>query len=156
MVDIATRKVVFSHNQDITNDDSCFAGTGAWSAYSCWKSNKDARKAVETAKMADRFSGGQVKFFDLTDRSHNLLGPCDFNSIREGIKTRGMVMYFGNPAHKPVQEAVANDPQVAEAMKKIANGSASLTAPSASAENEWTEEDKARLDKALGQYFPEK
>ncbi|MNF77477.1 hypothetical protein D3C84_596250 [compost metagenome] len=49
-----------------------FAGTGSVHAAQCWHSNGCARKAVDSAKDLDPFSGGEVKFFELASGNHNL------------------------------------------------------------------------------------
>lgn len=156
IVDMEKCEVVFESNQEITFPEARFAGTGALAAHGCWSKNKDARKSVETAKIADRFSGGTVRFVDMKSKAHNLQVPDDFDSVRADINTRGMVMYFQNPQHVSLKSAAQNDPLVADAAKKLASGEITLTAPSAAAENEWSEEAVKRLDQVLGQYYPAK
>ena len=154
IIELASATVVFEHDQHIMVDDGRFAGTGAWPAYTCWNVNRDALKAVESAKLADRFSGGNVKFFNLSTGEKNLNEPDDFDSIKNELLTRGMVMYFQNPAHVPVKEAAANDKVVDVALDQIAKGQQSLTAPCPAAANQWTEDEKSRLDSVLERYYP--
>jgi hypothetical protein len=131
-----------------------FAGSGAWPAYTCWSRNKDALKAVESAKLADRYSGGNVKFLKLDTCDQNLNRPDDFESIKDELLTRGMVMYFQNPPHVSVKEAAANDKVLADALEKVASGQVSLTAPCPSAANAWSPQQLDSLDEVLRRYYP--
>jgi hypothetical protein len=154
MIDMRSSSVVFEHNQEITLPDARFAGTGAWPAHGCWGKNKDARRSVESAKLADRLSGGSVKYVDFASGATNLPDSEDYASIKQNFSTKGMVMYFQNPGHVALPEAVANDPVIAQAADQIAKGEIKLTAPSPAAMNEWTAEDVARLHNVLAEYFP--
>ena len=96
-----------------------------------------------------------MKFFDLRNRANNLANPDRYESIREHALTKGMVMFASDPAKPvPIQEALKDDPRINDVLKKIANGEVTMTAPSAAAENEWTDADRQRLDEVLSRYYP--
>ncbi|WNC09304.1 hypothetical protein [Pseudomonas coleopterorum] len=153
-------RLVYHYGQDILLPDSeapatSFAGSGARSAAQCWQANKCAKKAVETAKSFDLFSGGEVKSFELSTGKHNLNDQIDVKDLKAAFIKKGMVMFTANSPQQlvTVQEAAANDPRVAEIVTAIANGNVSLKAPCDAMYNQPTHADKKRLDAALDEIF---
>jgi hypothetical protein len=155
IVSLAAGSILFEWGQDIRLDDARFAGSGAFFAHGCWTVNGCARRAVESAKVVDPLSGGEVKFFELNSGENNLRNTASILDVEQAIVTRGYIMYTNSPAPKeiPVLEAAANDARVEELCKGIANGDIHASAPCDSMYNDWTAEDKTRLRAALGQVF---
>lgn len=155
LIDKRTGAVKFEHGQKISDEKSYrFAGTGAYPAYKCWNNNKDALRAVESAKIDDHYSGGEVKFLTLEDDKHNVNHSGVFESINSSILTRGMVMYTAESQKLvPIQEAAKSDKEVRKLVDQIASGSVSAEAPSGLDTIVWTESDVERLDAALEECF---
>jgi hypothetical protein len=172
MVDGATRTVDFDAEQDIVANGVYCAGSGSRSAYSCWSANRDAHRAVETAKSKDIFSGGEVKFYNFKNGSNNLVNNyptagITIKMVDQAILSRGSVMKtntnstsgaslpFPKVANAKAADDAANDDKsaVEEIREKIAAGELSANAPCDGMHNDWTEENKAKFQKALGNMF---
>lgn len=154
VVDVETGKIVVELGQAQAEGGSRFAGSGGQWALPCWLQNRNARKAVETAKLADICSGGAVKFLEAKTGAHNLSLIDDVAHLRQELQKRGMVMYLSNLNQAvPLSEA-SNDAAVQEAVEKIAAGQAVLTAPCPSINRQWTSEEKQDLFKVMLSYYP--
>ena len=147
-------KLIFEHGQKITDDHYRFAGTGAKPAHTCWLTNKDAIRAVQSAALNDHYSGGEVKYFKVNTQDHNISSTGQYSAINEAIFKRGIVMYPTYEGKKvSIQDAASKDPQIGELMKKIASGDAVAEAPSGHDPVIWTETDIKRLDNSLEAFF---
>lgn len=154
--------VAFMERQDIVKDGGYFAGSGSMHAYLCWSTNKNPIKAVETAKVYDASSGGDVKFFEFSSGKHNLFSPTKndvrIEDVSKSMATRGNVMEIAVntainlPPYKLVDLA-ANDSDLMVVQKKIASGEIAPTAPCDGMYSEWTDEQKSKLDAALSTVF---
>lgn len=158
IAEIATGNLLHLYQQDIllpdsTNPVTSFAGSGARHAVRCWETNSCAKKAVDTAKTADIYSGGEIKFFELATGQHNLTNSSDLAGMGRAFLERGKVMYTSNDKPISVQEAAANDPRVAELCKEIAKGKIPLNAPCDAMYNQPTADDDRRLDDVLSKFF---
>lgn len=158
ITDLTQGSLVYHYGQDIIlpsydNPLQSFAGSGAMYAAPCWQVNGCARLAVNSAKANDRFSGGEVKFFELATRENNLSNDIGVSELGNALLGKGMVMYNANSNTVPVQEAMKQDPRVAELCKKIANGQRSLSAPCDAMFNRPTQQDELRLNAALDRIF---
>ena len=142
--------IFFEHGQLVQDENCRMAGTGAEGAYDCWSIHQDAKKAVESAKVSDIFSGGDVKYLHGEAKDHNLNLPALFTAIKNEFLKKGMVMYT-NPQSKaiPIDEACANDSRIQTVRDNVANGSLAAKAPNGRDPVIWTPADEARLDKAL-------
>lgn len=158
IVEISSGKSVYSYQQDISLDErkASFAGSGARFAYLCWNSNSCARRAVSSAKNADVYSGGEVKFLELGTGDHNLNNCTDLTEMSKIFLEKGMVRYAPNEEPIPVKDAAANDARVKELCNKIANGSLPLSAPCDGMYNLPSEDDERSLDHALELVFKKK
>ncbi|WP_145964072.1 hypothetical protein [Chromobacterium phragmitis] len=137
-------------NQDINHEDgSKFAGSGALNAYECWKMNKSATKAVESAKVLDPCSGGNVKSADLPSGRHNVENVANLEDVVESLVKKGFVMYIANPQPIEFEKAAANDADVANLKGALASGAAQISAPYDAMYQDWSPEQKARLKSAL-------
>jgi hypothetical protein len=163
IVETSNKSVLFKQGEDISKDGALFAGTGARPAFQCWQTNGDAKRSVESAKLVDHFTGGEVKFFDCTSRQHNLFFPvtkADIGSVCRAIEERGIVMDISSTAPASIvrppfklSDLAANDAMRKEVSEKIASGELTPEAPCDAMHNEWTEDQKARLDSALASIF---
>jgi hypothetical protein len=154
IVEMATGEVIEEHGQRIRDALYRFAGTGAEPAHNCWKTNKDPRKAVQSAAAGDIFSGGEVKYLSLKDSSHNLDGSGTYESINQLTLKRGMVMYLsGNHAPMSIDEAAANDPRIKHLAQKIAKGEVAAEAPCGLDTVVWTDTDVQRLNASLQKMY---
>lgn len=151
-VEMVNFEMVFKRGQQEV-EDAFFAGTGTEPASVCWKSNKDARRSVETAKMIDRYSGGNVKYFEMLHNSHNLSEQVTYECSIEKLKERGIVMYHQQQQTVSLKEASANDPRVAAITSKIMSGEVSLNAPCPSVHTNWSEQEKESLKNVLSKYL---
>ena len=158
-VNIATEEIKICEGLPIVRDGAAFGGSGALHAFSCWETNKDAKKCIDTAKTLDPATGGLTRHFDFKTQAHNLtqnvFGECSITEVDRAILTRGEVMdvsnLYGVP-HKLSELAASND-EVRDLKNKIASGELSADAPSDAMYNKWTEEQKNRVKTALGEIF---
>lgn len=146
-------EIAMEHGQKIKGTGFRFAGTGAEPAYECWNSNRDPKKAVESATAKDPLSGGKVKFFQRHDGDNNLDTEVDFSSVAEQFLVKGMVMYTAQSTSIPLAQAALTDPRVAELVSKVKMGGVSAEAPSGYDPVVWTPEDEQRLDDALSKHY---
>lgn len=163
MVDVASKAVDFSAEQDIVNSGAYCAGSGSFYAFSCWSVNRCAKKAVETAKSTDIFSGGEVKYYAFTNGENNLNYPqaqVTIEMVDKALSERGLVMNMnrnatGTPAIPFPKAAAANeqDAAVKDIRAKVASGDLSANAPCDGMYNDWKDEDKSKFVDALGRMF---
>jgi hypothetical protein len=143
-------------------EDSHFGGTGGEYARDCWATNRDAIRAVETAKMKDRSSGGDVKYLDVVNKRGNLMlvHPTNLVTIQmvnQALHKRGVVMDLrknvtvGGEA-VPFEKAAAAHAELAEFGQQVAAGEISPSAPFAGMDREWTTAEKQGLNDALRKY----
>ncbi len=132
-----------------------FAGTGAHPAALCWIANKCGRRAIDSAKSRDYYSGGEVMYLELDTRNSNLRNDRNADKLSEAFLEKGMIMYTPGltAASVPLALAAESDPRVAEWMQKIAEGAVEIQAPCDSMFAEPTEEEDARLDAAMASIF---
>lgn len=160
IVNAVTKEIIYGYGQDITLNDqnakavASFAGSGGRRAAQCWMTNFCTKRAIDTAKQIDVFSGGETKFFELTSKTGNLIEDVGLKGLGEAFKERGMVMFLAQ-LDKPmsIQEAQALDPRVAEFAQQVASGQTPLSAPCDAMYNTPSEKDKTELRKVLGSLF---
>ncbi|MEM5276693.1 hypothetical protein VSR17_16835 [Cupriavidus taiwanensis] len=143
-------------------ETSRFGGSGGSYACSCWMQNRDAMRAVDTAKRVDPFSGGDVKFVDVRGKKSNLsvvhpTKPVTIAMVNEAVHKRGLVMSINNNSTilgtpVPFQVAAANDRGLEEFGEQIATGGLAPSAPFDGMEREWTAIEKQELNEALSRY----
>jgi len=179
MVDEASGAVEFAKHQDIEAGNVRCAGSGARWAFNCWSDNKCAKTAVNTAMSRDFFSGGPVKYIDFANPATNLVSYAAQNqltieTITKNILQRGIAMKIhaippGTPnlPFAKVDAAVAaqvdsgsasaanDDERAARAAVEqlVAAGKLGATAPCDGMHNDWSEDDKADFQRALGKMF---
>lgn len=143
--------ILMEHGQKINGGPFRFAGTGAEPAYECWEKNRDPQRAVQSATLRDRASGGNVKFFDGTTGDHNIDFSVSYADVAEQFLKKGCIMYTNHSL--PVNEAVKKDPRAEEFVGRIKAGTIQAEAPSGYDPVIWTAEDEERLDKALTSHY---
>lgn len=162
IADKSKNSVLFMERQDIVKDGGYFAGSGSIYAYQCWDLNKDPLKAVESAKIFDVSSGGDVKFFEFASENHNLFSPTRedvrIEDVSKAMATRGNVMEItvNNATNSPpfkLADMAANDASLLDAQNKIKSGQLSPTAPCDGMYSEWTDGQREKLNSALGKVF---
>lgn len=165
MVDESSRTVDFDEQQDIVANNVYCAGSGARSAYNCWLTNKCSKRAVETAKLKDYYSGGDVKFIDFTTSETNLtddsMTPLTIEMVSEAILQRGIFMNINtnsgipNLPNQHASSSAANDEAAVreEIRGLVASGDLSANAPCDGMHNDWTAANKDKFTQALGKMF---
>ncbi len=161
IADVQSKEVLFKERQDIMRDGGFFAGSGSRHAFQCWSVNKDAVKAVQTAKTFDFSSGGEVKFVDFVSGKHNLFSPTKDVTIEDvgrALATRGSVMEIAvntaeTKAPFKLADLAANDEALKDVQGKIASGEISPTAPCDGMYSEWTDAQKSKLKGVLSDVF---
>jgi hypothetical protein len=167
MVEEATGEVAFQKHQDIESGNVLCAGSGARWAFDCWSKNRSSKQAVESAKIKDYCSGGEVKYIDFANNDTNLFSynaesQLTIQTISTNIFQRGIAMKIqATPVGTPnlpftkADATAANDEQLARAEvgALVANGTLSATAPCDGMHNEWSADDKANFKVALGRMF---
>lgn len=144
--------VLIDANQDIFHEDgSRFAGSGALDAYECWKVNKSATKAVESAKLIDLYSGGSVKSADLSSGSHNIANDVSLQDVNQIFIEKGFVMYLTNPQPVEFGKAAANDPLLQQVKADLSAGNVQISAPCDSMYQDWSAEQKSKLASAVSE-----
>lgn len=160
IVDVPTRSVLHvspMHLQirSAVSTDAYFSGSGQFYAVPAWKMTNCPKFAVEIAKSGDLYSGGETKFFELSNQTHNLNLDGRLADISKALLEKGYVMYNAKdqstPSMQPItfKEAAAKDPQVAAFQKAVTGGQIYLEAPCAELYVQPTQEQDEALDQAL-------
>jgi len=155
LVDLQTGKKIKSFKQTSVNDLAYFAGSGTQYAIPCWLANSDARRAVDTAKVADDRSGGEVKHYCFKTKQHNIYhgNQVTIRMVDDAILRRGLVMTTNNEQSVSFAVAANDNAELADIKAKIAAGDLSASAPSDGMYEEWTAEEKADLKGCLADMF---
>lgn len=160
IVEAKSQSVVFSERQDIIKEGAYFSGTGSRYAYLCWETNRNPLRCVESAKNVDVFTGGEVKYLNMTNGSHNLHAVTEdvtIDMVSSAIETRGMVMEIASASKRGVpfklSDLAANDTGIQEVKSMIASGTLTPEAPCDGMHSEWSLDQKERLKGALSTVF---
>lgn len=155
IVNLQDFKIEHEHGQAITHPVAKFAGTGAKPANFCWKENKDAKQAVESAKKHDVFSGGNVTFFEFTTLDNNLKNTITIQEVNRRLSVgEGMVMNKNDfQTATPIMEAAANDENVRNVMAQLADGTITASAPCDAMYGTWNDEDIEKLTTVFDRIF---
>jgi len=163
IIDAATGQFVKSAGGVYTVfETSRFGGSGGAFACGCWMDNRDALRAVETAKHSDQSSGGEVRFVDIKGNGGNVkpLHPTNvltIDMVNAALHKRGQVMPIAKEnkilnSSVPFKMAAANDRELEVFGEKVANGELPPHAPFYGMEREWTPIEKEELNDALTRY----
>lgn len=152
ILDCDENKVVFEHNQAISQQDVKLAGSGSEFAYKCWAVNQCAPTAVDTAKNEDPLSGGSTKVFEMKTQSGNANFSCNTSiyDVQAAIGVRGMVIYKQDFARViSVQEAAANDEAVKSVLDDVSANKVFACAPFKGMNEPWPQEKVDELHNVL-------
>ena len=160
IADMDTKEVIEKLKQTILPGGGYFAGSGEKFAAACWIKNNCAKKSVETAKSVDIFSGGEVKYYNFADGDNNLnlnhpVNVATIQMVDSAIHKRGLVMTINNTGlqSKSIVSAANDNLEIADIRSQIAAGDLSANAPSNGMYEEWTSDEKQRLDNAFAKIF---
>jgi hypothetical protein len=152
-------KFEFGHEirlPDASASEASFAGTGSVAACTCWTVNKDPRKAVETAKGSDIFTGGNVRYLEFLSKNNNLIADSSLITLQNAFAKEGMIMetklgVASTPV--PLKDALAKQ-GLAAALLKIESGELSPTAPCDAVYNNWPTKERNKLVAAMKLQYP--
>jgi hypothetical protein len=155
IIDMNGGMVIFEKGGGVS-DHAYFAGTGAKYAQECWSRNQSAIQAVETAKKFDIFTGGEVKYFELEFKRHNLYPvtvDVTIDMVQKTIFERGCIVDLNQPNIGSVPAAaspVVSSKQDLESFKQLlASGTMVPESPSPGMNAPWTEHELSSLKSVL-------
>lgn len=149
-VNMVTGVVEIECRQAHTLPDARFTGTGWRSAHACWEINKDPCKAVESAIASDTFSGGTVKFVNLSNGENNIQNTATMTDTLKAMASTGWTMFKHNLSQPiPIKDAAKQDPAVQELVHDLAAGNARVCAPYPGMDIPWTQAEEDALDANL-------
>ncbi len=144
--EMSTGEIGYSEGMSITHESSIFAGSGARHAVMCWASNRDAKRAVTTARDFDPATGGDVKF-----------APATIADIDRALATRGTIMDIttkgGSVPFKLSDISAGDTAEIKEIQSQIAAGQLSAQAPCDAMYSDWSTEERSKLKTFLGGIF---
>lgn len=152
----------FEHGHEIRLPDeraanASFAGSGSVSACNCWKTHRNPRRAVESAKGSDLFTGGTVRFFHFSTQKNNLVTDVTLVELQNAIYDRGMIMdtKLGLTSQPiPVNEWRDKQADIVAALEKVRTGELLPTAPCDAVFNTWTDKQRSKLLAAMIEAYP--
>lgn len=155
IANIATKKIGFSYGTARQyGEEAFFAGTGGLYAYNCWSANRDAVRAVATAQLSDRYSGGSTRYLAFSDGANNLNETATLRDAAVALKTRGKVMYSDPKAKEiSVVQAAANDTKVQQVLDQVSSGALAPSAPCEAMYREWAPQEVEKLHAVLDEIF---
>ena len=168
IVEMTTADILFVEKQEFepnqTSPSAFFAGTGAPHARPCWRKNRNARRAVETAKAADIFSGGEVKYVNLVSGDHNLGNSESIHDVSLRLVREGFVMEYQHISQKtappeagePIAEAAKSNPELQKLVDDVKSGRTVASAPFGSMHEPWSPGSEQRLRDVLAKAFAAK
>lgn len=151
--------VIFEIGHDITDQHVSFAGTGSYAAATCWIKNKNAVKAVETAKSTDTFTGGEVRYFNTYTGDNNLVVDIDLGSLVRKFTGEATMKYDSTTQAPHFGEALgggaiaANDEAKIQAMLDSFAAGHGPTAPCDAVFKVWAPEKREQLVTAMQNIF---
>lgn len=130
-----------------------FTGSGSGFAGNTFQQCGCVKSAVTVAKVFDPYSGGDVKYCNISTGESNLQDETmSYNSIMESMKERGTLMKFTGiyaANSESVQTIALKDhPQHSEIVSKIQSGSVRAYAPMGGSEIDWNDDRIQRLKEA--------
>ncbi|WP_313465672.1 hypothetical protein [Stenotrophomonas sp.] len=121
-------------------DSAYFCGSGGAAAKDCYSVNGCSFRCVDSASVADPFTGGDVKYYDVSSFENNLSNPkASLQDMLDQLVDRGFAM------NKTTREITPMSPLTQEELRqKLANGTLSASAPTGVPLRGWS--DRARHD----------
>lgn len=124
-----------------------FSGSGKHYAKQCWEVNKCAKKAIESAKINDLFSGGIVKFVDFNAGSSNLSqDTLSVDELHYEMQENGFVINKTTSEVIPMKEYKTKE----DVKKGFETGSLVASAPVGDFMSPWDTALESKLDNAIG------
>jgi hypothetical protein len=123
-----------------------FSGSGRHFARDCWESNSCALQAIRTAIYNDIYTGGEVKYVELSTTANNL--SSDTMTIDELHKLMEEEGYIMNTETNTVTKINKNNNKK-DIVKRIENGELVASAPTGSDESPWSSSQENALDEAV-------
>ena len=162
IVNLEDGSIAFEYGHEIRLPDEraatvSFAGSGSVSACTCWQLNRDPRKAVESAKNCDLFTGGAVRYFEFSTRDNNLVIDLSLTELQNTFINEGMIMDMNlgpNSKPVPVKEVVTGYANLTAALESVRIGELSPTAPCDAVFNTWTDKQRNKLVAAMDKTYP--
>ena len=150
-VHIPTSTIRLDAHQEIKlPDEATFAGSGARHAHGCWATNRDAQRAIDTAKSLDIFSGGEIKYIKFGCRSHNLSNSARVTDLVDRFLSEGfMYNTRTGAAAVPLKQAAANDEEVRKVVDGLKNGTVTARAPFKKSGAAWSASDMTALESII-------
>lgn len=123
-----------------------FSGSGRSVAMDCWEDNKCAKKAVDSAIDADIYSGGSVKYVELSTQDNNLSADtATVDELHRLMQNEGYVMNTKTNEIVEIKDYNNRD----DVVKGMENGKLVASAPTGSDESPWNESQKSALENAV-------
>jgi hypothetical protein len=135
-----------------------FSGSGRKAAADCWIMNNCAKKAVESSKAIDLFTGGDIKFVDYQNLSDNLSAPnFDYNVIVDAINKKGLIMPINvNVTASNGSVEISGHPAANDIAEQFKSGSIIASAPTGDAGTfSWSSDKELKLDGVLSSILEE-
>jgi len=149
-----THKIEIECRQFNKLPEAISTGTGGVFALECWEINKDPCRAINSAIQKDRYSGGAVKFINLSDMSHNLQNNASLADIINLMREEGFIMYSSKQAASiPISDAAKNDPDVLDMVNTLTSGNVNICAPYPGMDTPWSNEEKVELKASFDRIF---
>lgn len=124
-----------------------FSGSGATHAHDCYVTNGCAKRSIDTAGLNDPATGGDTKFVELSTNVHNLpAAQATLAHAVQQLNERGFVMNTETKVITPIKDFRDS---TAEALRALAAGERSLTAPTGLPTKCWSEGQKEAFQNAL-------
>lgn len=145
----STAEVSFTVGRFVAHgEDARFTGSGAEFAKDCYAVNKCGKTSIDSARVRDVFTGGDVKFVELETGSNNLsMTQATFPELLNAINQRGFVMDTKTNTVTPINEWRATH---LDADRAASAGSlTSISAPTGMPVRSWSEQEQGEFVKAL-------
>ena len=118
--------------------DALFCGSGAEYAKDCYSVNGCSLRCIESAKVGDPQTGGEIKFVEFDISNNNLSVPqMTLQELEDELFNRGKVMTI-----QTRDIASMNDMDREKLKKALSAGTVSMSAPTGQAPRAWTDREK--------------
>lgn len=154
LIEKSTNKVIFDHGQKMaviqesSNEVLAdFSGSGQHFAAFKWMRDSCPIAAVEFAEKLDAYTGGTVRFIDFKTGERNIEDSSStISSVLTAMLERGFIMDTKTPGSSPVPISAQD---VAHVREMIVNGQVSPCAPTGRECQDWDEQSKRELVRAM-------
>lgn len=159
-IDLADGEIKFQSHKFLSSTfgvaiKALYAGNGAIFAKTCWDVNKCALKAVDSAKIEDKSSGGTVMHYDRKSKSTNIVNTASVTDVQQQLKDKGIIMHTKDACEPMSVIDAANDPSnpIQQALAQmVVSGGIALSAPFPEMNEPWSDEKIREFEAALNEY----